>query len=72
VSVIPNLLCDSIRDRHAIVPDIHAPQSSQAIQQTAVILIDEKASITRLDQMGAGSVHVNMVSERMEVILLIE
>jgi hypothetical protein len=66
------LICNGTRDSRAIVPHIHAPQSRQAIEQAAVILIHEEATITRLDQMGARFVHVQMMREWMKVILLIE
>jgi uncharacterized protein (DUF2126 family) len=44
----------------------------EAVEQTAVVLIDEVASVAGLDQMSARLVHVQVVREGMQVVLPVQ
>ena len=59
-------------NRGAVVAYIHAPQTGQAIEESAVILIDQKTSIAGLDELRPGLVHVGVMREGMEVKLTIQ
>ena len=59
-------------NRGAVVAHIHAPQTGQAIEESAVILLDQKTSIPGLDELRPGLVHVGVMRERMEVKLTIQ
>jgi hypothetical protein len=59
-------------DCGAVVADIHAPEPCESIKETPIVLIDEKTSVTRLDQVRARLVHVGVMSKGVEVELTIE
>lgn len=59
-------------NRGAVVADIHTPQTGQAIEESAVVLIDQKTSISGLDELRPGLVHVRVMREGMEVKLTIQ
>ena len=59
-------------NRGAVVADIHAPQTGQAIEESAVVLIDQKTTITGLDELRSRLVHVGVMREGMEVKLTIQ
>ena len=72
VGELGHLGLDGLYDGGAIVAHIHAPEAGEPVEQTAVVLIDEVASIAGLDQMGAGLVHIQVVREGMQMILPVQ
>jgi hypothetical protein len=63
---------NGLDDRSAVVADIYAPETGQAIKEAAVILIDQKTSITGLDEMRSGLMHIGVMREGVKVELTIK